>query len=162
MSISNEYYEQKLQELFKDCPENHQIIVANSKVFQVISKRKPCFYSSLTKRQPILDIIKAEIEEYLKQTKKNSKLKLNDQIKQMFNEAKYHEVVGEFADFPEIHNLVRVICRVAHHGRDNLFLFILKSNWKTRMSVWTFTSISSTATSFSNSQTSQTISVDSI
>ena len=42
----------------------------------------------------------------MKLSKKKNMLKLNDYIKQMFNENKYSEIIDEFADIDEIHDLV--------------------------------------------------------
>ncbi len=42
----------------------------------------------------------------MKVNKKNNMLQLNDHVKQMFEDKKYHDIIEEFTDLDEIHELV--------------------------------------------------------
>jgi hypothetical protein len=85
--ISPEYYIEKLNEYLEQ-PNEQQIKIANSKIFQYINRDS--------------------LKEFLKLNKRNKIMQLNDLVEKMFNECKYQEIIDNLEEFADTHRLVSI------------------------------------------------------
>lgn len=83
-SISTEYYVNKIQQHL-EITQSTRVVVANSKIFPVISNEA--------------------IKDFIKLNKKNQILQLNDQIENMFNSGSFQEIIDQTEEFAETHKL---------------------------------------------------------
>lgn len=93
-TISTEHYVNKIAKEL-ELTGTDRLLVANSRVFPVISMES--------------------IKEFLKLNKKNQILKLHDQIQRMFNMSQYQEIVDQTEEFAENHKLVTKTPSFSHN-----------------------------------------------
>ena len=84
-SISPDYYIQRITEYLDNSNSTEAITVANSKIFQTISKES--------------------LKDFLKMNKKNKIYKLNDKIEKFFAEKNFPEIINQLEEFAESHKL---------------------------------------------------------